>query len=375
MNRVALKMLLGDRSKYLSLVFGLAFAVLLITQQGSIFLGLMLRATGFLQNVVQPDLWIADPHVRYIGDIRPLNDNDLYRVRSVPGVAWAEPFFTTRAQVDLPDGGFKTAQLLGIARSTLIGQPPEMTEGRLEDLRAPGAVLVEESGREKLGNVGIGSVLKLNDQRAIIVGFFRAELGFESNVMMYATYDNAIQFAPVGREKMSFILAKTKPGADPVQVAAAINKLPDIAAFTREEMRWRTIWFILKETGIGINFGITVALGFFVGLVVSAATFYQFTLENLRHFAVLKAIGTKTPTLIRMILIQSLTVGLIGYGIGVGLAGAFSLIGRRPGAELATFFPWQLMVAALAAMLLTIAAGSLFSLRRVIRLEPAIVFK
>jgi putative ABC transport system permease protein len=313
--------------------------------------------------------------VRYIGDIRPLNDNDLYRVRSVPGVAWAEPFFATRAQVDLPDGTFKTAQLLGIDRSTLVGQPPEMTEGELENLRIPGAVIVEESARKKLNGVKLGDQLKLNDQRAIIVGFFRAELGFESNVMMYATYDNAIQFAPVGREKMSFILAKTKPGADPIQVAAAINKLPDIAAFTREEMRWRTIWFILKETGIGINFGITVALGFFVGLVVSAATFYQFTLENLRHFAVLKAIGTKTPTLIRMILIQALTVGLIGYGIGVGLAGAFSLIGRRPGAELATFFPWQLMVAALAAMLLTIAAGSLFSLRRVIRLEPAIVFK
>ncbi len=207
------------------------------------------------------------------------------------------------------------------------------------------------------------------------MGFCQAKLGFESNATVYTTYDNAIAFTPVGRDRMSFILAKAKPGYDPHAIAAIIDRIPDMGAFTPSEMQWRTIWFILIETGIGINFGITVALGFIVGLVVSAATFYQFTLENLRHFAVLKAIGAKTSTLIRMILLQSLVVGLVGYGIGVGLAGAFSLTGRHPGAELAVYFPWQLMVVSLATMLLTISVGSLLSLRRVITLEPAIVFK
>lgn len=375
MERIAIKMLVGDRAKYLSLVFGLAFAVLLIAQQGSIFLGLMIRATGVLQNIAQPDLWVADPHLRYIGEIRPLGEHDLFRVRSVPGIAWAVPFFAARVQVDLPDGTYKSVQLVGIDRSTLIGQPPEMTDGRLEDLRSADAVLVEESARPKLGGVKIGDVLKLNDRRALIVGFCRAKSGFESNATLYTTYDNALRFTPTGRKSMSFILAKAKPGHDPKDVAKAIGKLPDLGAFTPQEMRMRTVWFILKETGIGINFGITVLLGFFVGLVVSAATFYQFTLENLRHFAVLKAIGARTSTLVKMILLQALTVGLIGYGIGVGLAGAFSLTSRRPGAELAVYFPWQLMVVSLAAMILTVSVGSLLSLRRVISLEPAIVFK
>lgn len=375
MNRIAIKMLVGDRAKYLSLVFGLAFAVLLIAQQGSIFLGLLLRSTGFLQNIAQPDLWIADPHIRYIADVRPLNEHDLYRVRSIPGVAWAVPFFAARTQVDLPDGTYKSVQLLGIDRSTLIGQPPDMTEGRLEDLRLTDAVLVEESARPKLGGVKVGDILKLNDKRARIVGFCRAKLGFESNAIIYTTYDNAVRFTPTGRRRMSFILAKAKPGEDPAVIARAVNKLPDLGAFTLEEIRWRTIHFILIETGIGINFGITVLLGFIVGLVVSAATFYQFTVENLRHFAVLKAIGARTSMLVKMVLLQAFCVGLIGYGIGVGLAGAFSLIGRKPGAELAVFFPWQLMVVSLVAMMLTVSAGSLLSLRRVITLEPAIVFK
>src|SRR6185295_12547144 len=141
MYRVALKMLFGDRSKYLSLVFGLSFAILLITQQGSIFLGLLLRSTGHLQNV-EPDLWVADKHSQYILEIRPIASAYLQRVRSVPGVAYAEPFFNARVQCELPDGSFKSIAIVGIDRSTMVGHPPEMLAGRLEDLRIPDAVLI-----------------------------------------------------------------------------------------------------------------------------------------------------------------------------------------------------------------------------------------
>ncbi|MFA9478426.1 ABC transporter permease [Phycisphaerales bacterium AB-hyl4] len=375
MNRVALKMLVGDRAKYLALVIGLSFAVLLITQQASIFLGLVLRGTGFLQNISQPDLWVADPSTRYIGEIRPLADAQLQRVRAVEGVLWAEPFFTARAPVELMDGEFKTVQLQGISRSTLVGQPPQITAGRIEDLRIPGAVIVEETSREKLNDVQIGETLKLNDRRAIVVGYARARLGFESNAVIYTTYEQALNFVPTGRNNLTYMLVKCKPGYDVTTVQARINQMESLGAFTGDELRWRTIWFILLDTGIGINFAITVTLGFIVGLVVSAAIFYQFTLENLGQFAVLKAMGATRWTLVKMILLQALLVGLIGYGIGVGAAGVFSWFGREPGAELSTHYPWQLMVGSLVATLVCIAVGSLLSLRRVLTLEPAIVFK
>jgi putative ABC transport system permease protein len=375
MMRIALKMLVGDTSRYLALVLGLSFAVLLIAQQGSIFLGLMLRATGFLQNISQPDLWVADPYTRYVGEVRPLNDEDLMRVRSVPGVAWAEPFFTARAPVELPDGTFKTAQLIGIDRNTLVGQPPRMTAGRIEDLRIPDSVIVEETSRQKLANIQIGDTLRLNDRRAVVVGFAQARLGFESNALIYTTYERAIDFVPTSRNRMSFMLVKVKDGADLRDVQQRIGQIEGLAAFTTSELRWRTIEFILRETGIGINFGITVLLGFIVGLVVAAAIFYQFTLENLRYFAVLKAMGATRLTLVRMILGQALFVGMIGYGIGVGGAGVFSWLGRDPGSELATYFPWQLMLGSLVAMLVCVSVGSLLSLRRVLSLEPAMIFK
>jgi putative ABC transport system permease protein len=368
-------MLLGDTSKYLSLVFGLAFAVLLITQQGSIFLGLMLRATGPLQNISQPDLWVTDPYVKWVSETRALSDEDLNRVRSVPGVAWAEPFFTLRANAELPSGNFRNVNIIGISRTTMVGRPPEVLVGRLEDLKIPDAIMVEETARRKLGNPGIGDTLKLNDRRAVVVGFVRAKSGFDSPAVIYTTYENAITYVPLGRNKLSYVLVGVKPGEAISDVQARIDRLPDLAAFTPDQMRWKTVQFIMAETGIGINFGITVFLGFIVGLVVSAAIFFQFTLDNLRNFAVFKAMGARRRTLVSMILIQALTVGLIGFGIGVGGAGLFTLAGRKPGAELAAFFPWPLMIGALLAMLLCISLGSLLSLQRVLRLEPAVVFK
>lgn len=368
-------MLLGDRAKYLSLVFGLSFAVLLITQQGAIFLGLMLQATGPLQNISQPDLWVTDPYLKWISETRNLNQADLNRIRSTPGVAWAEPFFNTRAACDLGNGDFRYVNIVGIERNTMVGRPPEITAGRLEDLRIADAVLVEESALPKLGNPRIGDALKLNDRRAVIVGFCRAKFGWDSPAVVYTTYENAITYVPLGRNKISFVLVGVKPDVPIQRVQASIDELPGLKAMTPDQLRMQTVRFIMVETGIGINFGITVALGIIVGLTVSAAIFYQFTLENIRHFAVIKAMGASNLALTCMVLVQAALVGSVAYGIGVGGAGLFALSARKPGAELAAYFPWQLLLVGLAGTLLCLAAGSILSLRRVLTLDPAVVFK
>ena len=375
MLRIAMLMLLGDRGKYLALVLGLAFAVLLIAQQAAIFLGLLLRATGPLQNVGQADLWIADKSSRYIGEFRALDDEDMFRVRSVPGVAWAQPFYAYRALAELASGKFQTVQVIGIDRTTMIGRPPSMTEGRLEDLRAPDAVIVEETARPKLDDIEIGGTFRLNDRRAVVVGFCRAKASFESNALIYTTVENAQGFVPLGRKRLSYVLVRVREGENIAAVADEITRRTGLGAFTQPQMQARTIEFIIKETGIGINFGITVLLGFIVGLVVAGAILYQFTLENLRNFAVLKAMGAKTRVLVAMILLQAITAGIIAFGIGVGAAGGFTLISRSPDSELAAEFPWQLLIGTLVAMLVCVSMGSLLSLRRVISLEPAIVFK
>jgi putative ABC transport system permease protein len=371
---VAMRMLFGDRSKYATLVAGLAFAALLMCQQGAIFLGLLTQATGPLQNVRQPDLWVTDPGIQWVAEYRALSDQKLARVRSVPGVEWAEPFLNAYAVTELPDNSFKRVQILGIPRTTLVGRPEAMVEGRVEDLWIPDAIIVEQNSARLMGGIRVGDVLKINDRRAVVVGICRARRGFESNGIVYTTFDNAIRYSPAGRNKISYVLVKVKEGVAIADVQARIAALGDVTALTPAEFRQRSNRFVIVATGIGINFGITIALGFVVGLLLSAAIFYQFTLENIRAFAVLKAMGTSTARLVGMVLSQAMVVGVIGFGIGAGAAGVFTILSRKADSDLSTYFPWPLLVGSFFATLLTIGVGSLLSIRRVIRVSPGSVF-
>src|SRR5581483_7786293 len=131
--------------------------------------------------------------------------------------------------------------------------------------------------------------------------------------------------------------------------------------------------YYMKYTGIPINFGIAVALGFIVGTAIAGQTFYNFTLENLRHFGALKAMGAPNRKLLGMILLQALLVGFIGYGLGVGLAAVFGELTQ--GTQLAFLFPWGLLAFSGAAIVVICVLSALISIRKVLQLEPAIVFK
>ena len=85
MNGVALKILLGDRAKYLGLIFGIAFSTMLMSNQISIFAGLMLRTAGQILDAREADIWVMDPRVEYVDEIEPMTDMQLGRVRGVEG--------------------------------------------------------------------------------------------------------------------------------------------------------------------------------------------------------------------------------------------------------------------------------------------------
>ncbi len=383
MNFVALKMLVSDRAKYLGILIGLTFASLLITQQLSIFVGLMARTFGFLSDTGHADIWVMDPKVQFIDDIKPLPETILYRVRSVSGVEWAVPLFKGLIKARLADGNFQTCNVVGLDDATLVGGPPEMVRGKLADLRRSDGVIVDEVGAaDKLAKVGpdgksvplqIGDTLELNDHRAVVVGICKVTRTFLSQPMLYTTYSRALQFAPAERHLLSFIMVKAKPGENVGTVCERIHKTTRYAAFPSHQFKALTVSYYMKYTGIPINFGISVVLGFIVGTAIAGQTFFNFTLENLRYFGTLKAMGAADGTLLRMIVLQAALAGSIGYGLGVGAASLFGWAFKQT--ELAFQMPWQLLVLSAGAVILICVGSALISMLKVIRLEPAIVFR
>lgn len=383
MNFVALKMLIGDKAKYFGIIMGLTFASLLITQQAAIFLGLMTRTFGAITDLSAPHIWVMDPKVQFIDDIKPLQETELFRVRGVSGVEWAVPLYKGLLKARLSNGNFQTCNVLGLDDTTLIGGPPVMVEGKLADLRRSEAVIVDEVGAaEKLAHIQpdgstiplkVGDTLELNDHRAVVVGICRVTRTFQSQPVIYTTYSRATTFAPRERKLLSFILVNVKPGVDQRELCERITNVTGLAAYTRDGFKALTWKYFARYTGIPINFGISVLLGFIVGTAIAGQTFYNFTLDNLRHFGALKAMGTSNGVLLRMIFLQAVVVGVIGYGLGVGAASLFGFLSKD--SELAFLLPWQLLAGTGVAITLICIASSLISIRKVIQLEPAIVFK
>ncbi len=375
MNFVALKMLFGDRAKYMMLLAGLTFSTMLIVQQGSIFWGLMTWTQSGITNVNAP-VWVTDLNINQVEEIKPLADTTVNMVRSVPGVEWAVPLYKGVQRARLRDGNYEQIALIGIDSSTLIGRPVTIIEGNIEELRSPEAVAVDQTGVERLGGpekIKVGTTFEINDHRVRIVALVHAQKSFQNFPFVYTTYKRALEVTPPERRKLSYVLASPVDGVSPEELARRIHEQTGLGAFTEEQFGWKTVLWMLKNTGIGVNFGTTVLLGFIVGMAISGQTFYLFTIENLRQFGALKAIGASTGMLARMILLQSFTVGMIGYGMGVGLATMFGLIAS--GGALPFVETWPLLGGVGVALLMICSLSSAISIRKLAKLEPAVVFR
>ena len=382
---IALKMLSGDRAKYLGIIMGLTFAALIITQQMSIFVGLMIRTYSLITDTPQADVWVMDPYVRYIDDIKPISMNELFRVRSVKGVDWAVPYYKGMIKAYLPDGNIQQCILIGVDDASLIGGPYEMREGKLSNLRMPNGVIIDQFGREfkmayrqnpavpDLTELAMGDVIELNDREAKIVGICDITRTFQAQPIVYTTFSRAIEFAPPERKQLNYILVKAK---DPEHVAELTKRIHDetgLAAYSSKEFSKITMDYYLKYTGIPVNFGIVVVLGFVIGVAIAGQTFYNFTLDHLKFLGTFKAMGASNKLLAKLAVTQALVVGSIGWGLGVGLA---SLLGIFLQNTMLSFrLPWELLVFSLIAILLICTISAMISIYKIFKLEPAIVFK
>jgi putative ABC transport system permease protein len=378
-NFVALKMLTGDRAKYLGLIFTIAFASFLLENQASIFAGIMKRTGSQVLDVVDADVWVMDPQTQYVEEVKPLTENDLYRVRGIPGVQWAVRFFRGLPRATAPDGKFRTVVLMGLDDATLVGAPHgKMILGSLADLDQPDSVVIDRAGylyffpNEPLA---LGKTFELNDHRVRVVGIAEASAPFATFPVFFSRYSQAISYVGRERNQLSFVLAKPRPGVAPDELARRIQADTGLKAMSRDDFFWASIRYYLKNTGIPVNFGITIAVGLIVGAVVAGQTFYIFTIENLKQFGALKAIGVTDRRIVGMILLQAVVVGALGYAIGTGLVSIFFEITLHEVATRGLVLMWQAVAGTGALIFLIVTLASLLSIRRVLVLEPAVVFR
>ncbi|MDB6076400.1 MAG: transporter permease [Akkermansiaceae bacterium] len=385
MFRLALKMLFGDGAKYLMLVFGIFFATFLIVQQSAVFCGLMRWTSSTLRNCSAP-IYVVDAKVEQINETNALRDTDVALVRSVSSVRWAMPLYTGIQRVRMEDGTYKAVQLLGIDSATLAGGPTRMISGNVDDLRLPNTVVIDRLATERLANkgerpIGVGDVFEINDLEARVVGVCEAERSFTGGPYIWTTYERALQYTPPSRKMLSAILAAPIEGKTIDETVADIEAHTGLKAYSnqgygtsKQDFSEATIWWYVRNTGIPISFGTTVVIGFIVGTAIACQTFYAFVLENLKHLGALKAMGMSNFRLSLMLLLQSFTVGIIGFGIGLLFTSLFAMAALK-NEQPPFFMPWQIPVVAFLVIQTICALAALLGIIRLSLYEPAMVFR
>src|SRR6516162_5673864 len=378
MNIIALKMLTGDRAKYLALIFAIAFSTFLLENQTSIFAGILRRTGSQIRDVTEASIWVMDRQTEYFEQTKALKDTDLNRVRGVDGVQWAVRLFKGSPVARTLAGKFATTFCLGVDDATLTGAPRKMLLGSWERLLEPDSVVIDKAGYILLfpgEPLELGRTLELNDHKVTLVGISDASAPFVSWPVLHTRYSLAVNFLGRERTELSYVLVKPRPGVGARELCNRIEQQTGLRARTSGQFQWDCVVYYLKNTGIPVNFGITITIALIVGAVVAGQTFYLFTIENLKQFGALKAIGVTNWRLTGMVLLQAFVVGLMGFGLGTGMAAAFFEATLRKIATRGIILMWQSVTLTGGCILFVVIIASLLSIRRVIVLEAATVFR
>ncbi|MFA6914893.1 MAG: ABC transporter permease [Parachlamydiales bacterium] len=377
---LALKMLVGNKSSFLGVIFGIFLATLLISQQSAIFLGLVSRSYRMVTDISAPNVWVMDPATESNDKLRNMSLKNLSLVRSVAGVEWAVPIGISILPIVSEEGVFEMGEVYGIDDSTLIGAPVIMLEGSIEDLRRPGGIIVDTQSAngvlaKKLPDgrtipVKIGDTLEINRQRAVIVGICSITPGFFPQPVIFTTFSQYKAYTGLGENALGYIAVKTAPGAKVSEVVRGIDNIQNITALTREQLKNKIRDFFLK-TGILINFGLSVALGIIIGFSIAGQIFHNFTVENLKYYALIKSLGGKRNTLLSMILLQAFFAGAIGFILGTSATMLWGMTIKNT--TLAFLFPWQLLLFTGGIILVICLSSALLSIHRVLSADPKVL--
>jgi putative ABC transport system permease protein len=294
-------------------------------------------------------------------------------------VAWASPLVRGGGAIRTANGRQLGTTITGVDDATLIGAPLKMVLGDRANLRDPDAILVDADGFGRLFpgvTPRLNDEVELNDHRAVIRGIVKTSPSFAGGVSLFARYSTALGFINSGRTQLSFILAREAAGALPADIAKAVTLATGLKAVSREDFIKASRDDVIQNTGIPISIGTTDVLGVIVGVAIVGLTFTIFIAENLRQFGALKAIGVSNSQLVGMVLLQAALVGVIGYAIGLGVAGWFFLAAAANIPTFDGFFlPWEVGVLTAGVVVVIIVSAALLAMRRVLIIDPAIVFR
>ena len=370
---LARRNLFHDKVRLAVTLTGIVFAVVLIVVELGLFVGFSVTTSGLVDHS-GADLWITSKNVPYVEQGVAFSERKLNQVRAVPGVEDAQKIIAHWTQWKRHDGAQESVQIVGVNVDSPLERPWNLVAGRVEDLKSPDAIILDELYKQKLGVTQIGEVFEVGGHRARVVGFTRGIRSFTTSPYVFTTFKNAQNFVGLREDQTYFILAKLTPGANVENVRGEIlAHVKDVDVRTAAEFSHMTRFYWMFTTGAGVAVLIAAVLGLVVGFVVVAQTIYATTMDHIREYGTLKAMGAPNSYVYKVIMKQAAISAVIGYVLGMIVSGFVVHASQAGGA--AILMPPPMAVGMFFVTLLMCVGAALVSINKVTRLDPAMVFK
>ena len=370
---LAQRNLFHDKVRLAVTLTGIVFAVVLIVVELGLFVGFTVTTSGLIDHS-GADLWITSKNVPYVEQGVAFSERKLNQVRAVPGVADAQKIIAHWTQWKRHDGGEESVQIVGFNVDDPLERPWNLVEGRVEDLKHPDAIILDELYKQKLGVTRLGEVFEIGGHRARVVGFTRGIRSFTTSPYVFTSFKNAQDFTNMREDQTLFILVKLAPGANLDQVRQnLLGHVRDVEVLTTSQFSHMTRFYWMFTTGAGVAVLIAALLGLVVGFVVVAQTIYATTMDHIREYGTLKAMGAPNSYVYKVIMKQAAISAVIGYVLGMIVSVFVVHASQKGGAAIMLPAP---MAAGMFFLTLTMCVGAaLVSINKVTRIDPATVFK
>ncbi|HYN16238.1 MAG TPA: ABC transporter permease [Terriglobales bacterium] len=370
---LARRNLFHDKVRLTVTLTGIVFAVVLIVVELGLFVGFT-ETTSSLVDHSGADLWVTSKHVPYVELGAPFSERKLYQVKAVPGVKEADKFINRWTEWKRPDGRRESVQIVGFNPESGLGGPWSLVEGSVENLKVPDSIIVDDVYKQKLGVTRVGEVFEINGHRARVVGFTHGIRAFTTSPYVFTTFKRAQDFGRVQADQTIYVLVKTEPGADVNQVRREIlARVRNVEVYTSPQFSRMTQVYWMFTTGAGVAVLLAAVLGLVVGFVVVAQTIYATTVDHLREFGTLKAMGAPNSYVYKVIIQQAALSAVMGYVVGMFVS--FFVVRASQHGGAAILLPWPMAVGMFFLTLLMCVGAATVSINKVTRLDPAMVFK
>jgi putative ABC transport system permease protein len=369
---LARKILLADRVKFSVAAAGVSISVLLVLVQLGLYFGFMENASTLIDNA-RADLWVAARGNDNFDFAGPMDERLFYRVAETPGVARAERMILAFGQFRLPDGGTQGVQIVGVEPDAQLLAPWRVVAGDARHLTDVDGIVVDRTEFGKLKVDAIGARREISGSRARVVALTEGIRSFTTSPFIFTNLASARAYTRLGPDDLTYVLVKAAPGVDPAELRARLQGIANVDAYTTPEMSRRTRSYWSTRTGVGTGFFMTAIMGVIVGLVVVGQILYNGTLEHIKEYGTLKAMGAANGAVVRVILYQALISAIVGFVVGASLT-----VGARAGmaqANLKVALSPGLLVGTAVLTATMCAFAALLSILKVLRLDPAVVFK